>query len=170
MSTFPNPWHLTFDTQKRAPLDYLFFASFTYFFCLSYGNLTQSQRNQVEISFLPYCNTASASFRRKTWKPDSTTWTVMGGNLTTAGPALLVWPERLVLSSLHLHKRRRQISRHPNLLGFKKNPTTHLVMQLSRFCTILMHLSVPLHRWTMIRGQCTKSGLGEITVEDIGRG
>jgi len=67
---------------------------------------------------------------------------------------------RLVLSSLHLHRSRPQISHHLNLLRFKKNPTTHLAMQLSRFTTILMHLSILLQRRTMSRSQYTQVWTG----------
>jgi len=88
----------------------------------SLWTLTQSWRKQVEILFLPYCSTARASFRGMTLKEDSTTWTFMSGNLTTTGPSLLIRPECLVLSSLHLRRSRPQISRHSNLLRFMKNP------------------------------------------------
>jgi len=170
MSIFSNPWHRTFEpsmmTQKQAP--HLIICSLPHslmFFGFSISNQTQLHRKPVEISSLPYCSTANTSFRGRTLKTDFTTQTILGGHLTKPGPNSLVRPERLILSSLPLHKSHPQIS---NLLR-SKNSTPHLVMQLSRFCTTFMYLSVPLQRRTMSKGQCTTSGLGEIsTVEDIG--
>jgi len=157
------------DPEAGPSPDYLFFASFTYAYrLLSWDSdmiATETDRDLI-LAILQY---RERVIPRKDLKPDSTTRTLMGGHLTTTGPALLIRPERVVLSSLPLRRSRQQISRHSNLLRFK-NSTTHLVMQLLRFRMAIMHLSVPLQRRTMSRGQCTTSGLEAIsTVEDIGK-